>query len=192
MIDQPPHPSLIPPHGGYRDLKSYQMAEIVFDATVKFCERFIDKRSRTNDQMVQAARSGKQNIAEGSMASGTSKKTELKLVGVARASLEELLLDFQDYLRQHKLPLWPKDHAKAKEIRALAYRSDRSYSTYKTYFDKTEAEVAANAAICVVHQANHLLDQQLRALEKDFLNEGGFTERLYRVRSQARGPWKKT
>ena len=98
-------PALIPPHGGYRNLKSYQTAEIVYDATVVFCDRFIDKRSRTHDQMVQAARSGKQNIAEGSMASGTSKKTELKLIGVARASLEELLLDYQDFLRQKGLPL---------------------------------------------------------------------------------------
>ena len=177
---------LIPPHGGYRDLKSYQMAEIVYDGVVAFCDRFIDKRSRTHDQMVQAARSGKQNIAEGSMASGTSKKTELKLIGVARASLEELLLDFQDFLRQHSLPLWPKEHPQAREVRALAYRSDRSYSTYKTYFETEEAATAANAAICLVHQANYLLDQQLRALEKEFVEEGGFTERLYRVRSQAR------
>jgi restriction system protein len=107
------------PTGGYRDLQSYQMSEIVYDGTVSFCDRFIGKRSRTHDQMVQAARSGKQNIAEGCMASGTSKKTELKLIGVARASLEELLLDFQDYLRQKGLSLWGKDHAKAKEVRAL-------------------------------------------------------------------------
>jgi len=186
MTDHQESSQLIPPHGGYRELQSYQMSEIVYDATVNFCNRFIDRRSRTHDQMVQAARSGKQNIAEGSMASGTSKKTELKLIGVARASLEELLLDFQDYLRQHKLPLWPKDHAKAKEIRALAYRSDRSYLTYKTYFEEKEPEVAANAAICLIHQTNYLLDQQLRALEKEFLKEGGFTEKLYRVRSQAR------
>ena len=99
MADRKEPPQLIPPHGGYRELQSYQMAEIIYDATIVFCNRFIDRRSRTHDQMVQAARSGKQNIAEGSMASGTSKKTELKLVGVARASLEELLLDFQDYLR---------------------------------------------------------------------------------------------
>jgi restriction system protein len=177
---------LIPPHGGYRDLKSYQMAEIVFDATMVFCDRFIDKRSRTHDQMVQAARSGKQNIAEGSMASGTSKKTELKLIGVARASLEELLLDFQDFLRQKDLPLWGKEHANAKEIRALAWKENRSYSTYRTYFEKAEPETAANAAICVLHQANYLLDQQLRALEKGFLEEGGFTERLYRLRSEER------
>ncbi|MBS3918500.1 MAG: four helix bundle suffix domain-containing protein [Deltaproteobacteria bacterium] len=179
-------PQLIPPHGGYRDLQSYQMAEIVFDATAVFCDRFIDRRSRTHDQMVQAARSGKQNIAEGSMASGTSKKTELKLIGVARASLEELLVDFQDYLRQQKLPLWSKDHAKAKEVRKLAYASDRSYSTYKTYLEASPPEVAANAAICLIHQTNYLLDQQLRALEKEFLKEGGFTEKLYRARTQAR------
>ena len=186
MTDQKDFPQLIPPHGGYRDLKSYQMAEIIFDATVAFCDRFIDRRSRTHDQMVQAARSGKQNIAEGSVASGTSKKTELKLIGVARASLEELLLDFQDYLRQQGLALWPKDHPTALEVRALSYRSDRSYSTYKTYFEAKESETAANAAICLIHQANYLLDQQLRALEKGFLKEGGFTERLYRVRSQVR------
>ena len=186
MPDQKDSPPLIPPHGGYRDLKSYQMAEIVFDATVVFCDRYVDKRSRTSDQMVQAARSGKQNIAEGSMASGTSKKTELKLIGVARASLEELLLDYQDFLRQRGLPLWPKDHSKAKEVRALAYRSDRSYSTYKTYFEEQSPEIAANAAICLIHQTNYLLDQQLRALEKEFLKEGGFTERLYRARTQAR------
>ena len=105
--------NLIPPHGGYRGLKSYQNAEIVYDVTVKFCNKFIDLRSRTHDQMVQAARSGKQNIAEGSMASGTSKKTELKLVGVARASLEELLLDYQDFLRQKGLVLWEKNHPTA-------------------------------------------------------------------------------
>jgi restriction system protein len=182
----PDSPTLIPPHGGYRDLKSYQMAEIVYDGVVAFCDRFIDKRSRTHDQMVQAARSGKQNIAEGSMASGTSKKTELRLVGVARASLEELLLDFQDFLRQRGLPLWPKGHPTALEVRALSYKASRSYSTYKTYFEASEPETAANTAVCLIHQANYLLDQQLRALEKGFLEEGGFTERLYRVRSQAR------
>ena len=185
MIDPKESPRLIPPHGGYRDLQSYQMAEIVFDGTAAFCDRFIDRRSRTHDQMVQAARSGKQNIAEGSMASGTSKKTELKLIGVARASLEELLLDFQDYLRQKSLSLWGKDHPKAKEVRGLCYTKNRSYLTYKTYFE-SGSEIAANTLVCLIHQANYLLDQQLRALEKEFLNEGGFTERLYRVRSQVR------
>ena len=115
---------LIPPHGGYRELKSYQMAELIYDATMVFCNRFIDRRSRTHDQMVQAARSGKQNIAEGSMASGTSKKTELKLVGVARASLEELLLDAEDFLRQNGLARWEKDDARAREVRALCYQQE--------------------------------------------------------------------
>jgi restriction system protein len=179
-------PTLIPPHGGYRELQSYQMSEIVYDATVVFCDRFINRRSRTHDQMVQAARSGKQNIAEGCMASGTSKKTELKLIGVARASLEELLVDFQDYLRQHELPLWGKGHPKAQEVRALCYRKNRSYTTYRAYIEESSPEVAANTMICLIHQTNYLLDQQLRVLEKEFLKEGGFTERLYRTRSQIR------
>lgn len=191
MHPENPEP-LIPPHGGYRELKSYQMSEIVYDATVVFCNRFINIRSRTHDQMVQAARSGKQNIAEGSMASGTSKKTELKLVGVARASLEELLLDYQDFLRQKDLELWKKEDPRAKEVRELCWKENRSYSTYKTYFEESSPEIAANAALCLIHQANYLLDQQLRALEKTFVHEGGFTERLYRVRSQARNqPQKK-
>jgi len=184
MTNQKSHPQLIPPHGGYQNLQSYQMAEIVYDATIVFCDRFISKRSRTHDQMVQAARSGKQNIAEGSMASGTSKKTELKLVGVARASLEELLLDFKDYLRQHGLPLWGKDHKTVKEVRGICYQKNKSYLTYKTYFESSPPEIAANAMICLIHQTNFLLDQQLRALEKEFLEKGGFTERLYRTRSQ--------
>ena len=177
---------IIPPHGGYQNLKSYQMAEIVYDATVKFCERFIDRRSRTVDQMVQAARSGKQNIVEGSMASGTSKKMELKLIGVARASLEELLNDYKDFLRQRQLSLWDKDHPKAREVRQLAYRGNRSYTTYMTYIEESIPGIAANSIICIIHQTNYLLDQQLRQLEKQFLNEGGITERLYRARNHAK------
>ena len=177
---------LIPPHGGYRELKSYQNAEIVYDATVRFCDKFIDRRSRTHDQMVQAARSGKQNIAEGSMASGTSKKTELKLVGVARASLEELLLDYEDFLRQRTLALWEKSHAMAQTVRKLAYSESRSYATYRTYIEDFSPEVAANTVICLTHQTNYLLDQLLRQLEQQFLKEGGFTEKLYRARSAAR------
>ncbi len=185
-------PRVIPPHGGYRDLKSYQMAEIVYDATVVFCNCYIDRRSRTHDQMVQAARSGKQNIAEGSMASGTSKKTELKLVGVARASLEELLLDYQDYLRQHGLLLWCKDHPQARLVRGLCYQKNKSYLTYKPYVEPpASAEIAANSLICVIHQTNYLLDQQLRALEQDFLKDGGFTEKLYQARQQMRNKSKK-
>ncbi|MGH7770883.1 MAG: four helix bundle suffix domain-containing protein [Candidatus Binatia bacterium] len=184
--DDKSSPNLIGPHGGYRELKSYQNAEIVYDATVVFCDRFVSRHSRTHDQMVQAARSGKQNIAEGSMASGTSKKTELKLVGVARASLEELLLDFQDFLRQRQLGVWGKDHPTAQAIRKLVYRTNRSYGTYKPYIEEAPAEVAANTLICLIHQTNYLLDQQLRQLEQQFLEEGGFTEKLYRARSQAR------
>src|SRR5687767_9861865 len=177
---------LIPPHGGYRELRSYQNAEIVYDATVKFCDKFIDRRSRTLDQMVQAARSGKQNIAEGSVASGTSKKTELKLIGVARGSLRELLLDYEDFLRGRGLPQWGKDHPWAKEVRALACRTDRTYETYRSYVEAGTAEVAANTIVCLIHQTNYLLDQQLKALEKAFLEQGGFTERLYRMRTQRR------
>lgn len=177
-------PPLIPAHGGYRQLKSYQAAEIIYDATVAFCARFIDRRSRTTDQMIQAARSGKQNIAEASQASATSKKTELKLTGVARASLEELLLDYEDFLRQRKLPLWPKDHAQAQAIRRIAYRSNRSYQSYRSYVEEAPPEIAANAVICLLHQVNYLLDQQLRSLEQRFLAEGGFTERLYAARRQ--------
>jgi len=183
---QKPSPGLIPPHGGYRELKSYQNAEIVYDATVRFCDRFVDRRSRTHDQMVQAARSGKQNIAEGSMASGTSKKTELKLVNVARASLEELLLDYEDFLRQRKLSLWGKDHPTAQAVRKLAYTENRSYATYRPYIEESAPEVAANTLVCLINQTNYLLDQQLRQLEQQFLHEGGFTEKLYRTRIQAR------
>jgi four helix bundle suffix protein len=176
----------VAPHGGYRDLKSYQMAEIVYDATVAFCERFVPARSRTRDQMVQAARSGKQNIAEGSMGSGTSRKGELKLVGVARASLEELLLDYEDFLRQRSLPLWGKDNAQARAVRRLAYAPDRSYTTYQPYVEGGSPEVAANTLVCLIHQANYLLDRQLRRLEEQFLARGGFTERLYRARRERR------
>jgi len=177
---------LIGPHGGYRGLKSYQNAEIIYDATVAFCGRFVDRRSRTTDQMVQAARSGKQNIAEGSMASTTSQKTELRLVGVARASLEELLLDYEDFLRQRGLALWGKDHPQARAVRRLAWAENRSYATYRPYVEQSPPEVAANALVCLIHQANFLLDRQLRQLEQRFLAEGGFTERLYRARSASR------
>jgi four helix bundle suffix protein len=132
--------------------------------------------------MVQAARSGKQNIAEGCMASGTSKKTELKLIGVSRASLEELLLDYQDYLRQNNLALWKKEHPHAQAIRQLAYTKNKSYKTYRTYIDRASPEVAAN----LIHQANYLLDHQLRKLEQQFMQEGGITERMYQKRKEIR------
>ena len=134
--------------------------------------------------MVQAARSGRQNIAEGSQASGTSKKTELRLVGVARASLEELLLDYEDFLRHRGLALWGKAHPTAEIVRRLAYEKNRTYMTYRSYIEQAPPEVAANTIICLIHQTNYLLDQQLRQLEKAFLEEGGFTERLYRERKK--------
>jgi restriction system protein len=174
--------NLIPPHGGYKDLKSYQGSEIIYDATIVFCDRWIDRRSRTHDQMVQAARSGKQNIAEGSMASATSKKTELKLVNVARASREELMLDYQDFLRQHRLALWQKNDPRAKTIRGLAYVENRCYATYRAYIENPSAEPAANALLCLIHQTNFLLDRLLLQLDRQFQAEGGFTERLARVR----------
>jgi restriction system protein len=162
------------------------MTEIIYDATVEFCNRYISKFSRTKDQMIQASRSGKQNVAEGSMASGTSQKTEIKLMGVARASLEELLLDYEDYLRQNRLLLWGKDHDKAKAVRSMTYKSNRSYSTYRSLIEEECPEVAANTIICLIHQANYLLDQQIRKLEHAFMNDGGFTERLYKFRRDVR------
>jgi restriction system protein len=179
-------PELIPPHGGYRNLKSYQAAEIIYDATAVFCDLFVDKRSRTHDQMVQAARSGKQNIAEGSMVSGTSKKSELKLIGIARASLEELLLDYHDFLHQRRLLLWEKSHPQTQAIRKIAWEKNRSYTTYRTYIEASPPEVAANTLIYLIHQANYLLDQQLRQPGKQFLKEGGFTEKLYQTRQKAK------
>lgn len=179
-------PGFIPPHGGYDNLKCYQMSILVYDATVKFCDRFIDPKSRTHDQMVQAARSGNKNIAEGSQVSGTSKKMELKLVGVARASLEELLGDYKDFLRQNGLAEWGKNHPMAGVVRRLAYAEDRSYQTYSSYVENAPPEVAANTMLCMIHQTNYLLDQLLRQLEQAFLRDGGLTERLYQARQQAR------
>ncbi len=172
--------TILTPHGGYRNLLSYQTATIIYDFTVEFTKKYIDYKSRTIDQMVQAARSGKQNIAEGSTVSGTSKKTEIKLIQVARGSQEELLQDYEDFLRQHNLALWNKDDSRVKALRSLGYMSNRSYTTYMTYMEGPES--AANCAICLIHQTNYLLDQQIRALEKEFLEKGGFTERLYQAR----------
>jgi len=164
---------------------SYQNSIIVHDLTVVFTEKYVDKFSRTRDQMVQAARSGKQNIVEGSMASGTSKESEIKLTGVARASLEELLVDYQDFLRQHGLKLWDINDPRVKEIRQLTYAKNRTAQTYMTYME--DPEKAANVMICLIHQTNYLLDQQLRAMERDFTNNGGLRERMYQARQNNRG-----
>jgi len=172
----------IPPHGGYEDLLAYQKALVVFQATARFCERFFEKRDRTIDQMVQAARSGKQNIIEGSKASGTSKEAEIKLINVARASLEELLEDYKNFLRGRELRLWPKESREALYVRKLGARKDTSYETYETYIETQPLEVVANILICLIHQTNYLLDQLLRKLEKDFLEEGGLRERMTHAR----------
>jgi len=176
----------IPPHGNYRELLSYQKSEVAFDITFRFCQRFLSKGDRTVDQMIQAARSGKQNIAEGSKAAGTSKETEVKLTNVARASLEELLVDYQDFLRVRNLPTWSKDSIEATFVRALGNRLDKSFETYRTYVESRTAEIVANIAICVIHQANYLLDQQIRRLEKDFIKDGGIRERMTRARMSYR------
>jgi four helix bundle suffix protein len=208
------HESLIPKHGGYRKLKSFQVAQLVYDITVRFCDRYIEKRSRTHDQMVQAARSGVQNIAEGSQASGTSKKTELKLTNVARASLEELRLDYEDFLRQRGLPIWDRNDPRRQELvdRRCATadevvqwmvderkkqeeqeRQDRGRHGQDGRSGQEKAttrpiyhEFAANAALLLLAVACSLLDRQIAVQAKAFETEGGFTERLYRVRSENR------
>ena len=180
------YPGFIPPHGGYQKLLAYRKSEIIYDATVRFCDRFIDKRSRTHDQMVQAARSGNKNIAEGSQVSGTSKESELKLTGVARGSLEELLGDYRDYLRQRGHAQWDKNSKEALFVRKLGARKDESYESYRAFIETRPAETVANILICLIHQANYLLDQQLRQLEQAFLREGGLRERMTRARLVAR------
>ncbi len=198
---------LIPKHGGYRKLRSFQLAQLVYDLTVRFCDRYVEKCSRTHDQMVQAARSGVQNIAEGSQSSGTSKKTELKLTNVARASLEKLRLDYEDFLRQRGLPIWNREDprrqalidrrcATVDEVAAWVREENEGGrsgqggphgqrpSTPST--KSTFPEIAANAALVLLAVACGLLDRQIAAQAKAFETEGGFTERLYRVRSERR------
>jgi len=177
-----PSHGFIPPHGGYEKLFSYSKAQIIYDATVRFCGRFIDPKSRTRDQMVQAARSGNKNIAEGSRISGTSKEAELKLTNVARASLEELLGDYQDYLRQHGHKPWDKNSREALYVRKLGKKDNVSYEDFREFIDTRPPEVVANILISLIHQTNYLLDQQLRRLEQDFLKEGGLRERMTRAR----------
>jgi four helix bundle suffix protein len=200
---------LIPKHGGYRNLKSFQIAQLVYDVTVRFCDRYIDSFSRTKDQMVQAARSGVQNIAEGSKASGTSKKTELKLTNVARASLEELRLDYEDFLRQRGLRQWEREDPRraalinrrcgnadevAQWVKEIQKRSghhgqdgQNGPSTMSTVSTQSAyPEIAANAALVLIAVACSLLDRQLASQAEAFEKDGGFTERLYRQRVQAR------
>jgi four helix bundle suffix protein len=172
----------IPAHGGYAKLLSYKKAEIVFDATVRFTSRFLERRDRTVDQMVQAARSGKQNIAEASMASGTSKETEIKLTNVARASLEELLIDYRDFLRVRGLKEWEPTHPYAQRLRHLNCQPDASYTTFQKGIEHPNPEIAANVIAGLIRIATYLLAQQIRRLEKDFLLQGGLRERMTKAR----------
>jgi four helix bundle suffix protein len=176
----------LPRRGNYRALLSYQKAELIYDITFRFCQRFLTKGDRTIDQMIQAARSGKQNIAEGCKASATSTEMEIKLINVARASLEELLVDYQDFLRVRDLRLWGKDSKEALFVRKLGRGSHGTYETYRTYVETRSAEVIANIAICLINQANYLLDRQIRRLEQDFVKDGGIRERMTRARLQHR------
>src|SRR5262245_12620959 len=176
------YPSFIPPHGGYERLLSYRKSEIIYDATVRFCDRFIDRKSRTHDQMVQAARSGNKNIAEASRVSGTSREFEIKLTNVARASLEELLGDYRDYLRQHEHSQWDKNSKEALYVRRLGARPETSYDSYREFVETRPADTVANILICLIHQANYLLDRQLHRLELDFVKNGGFRERMKQAR----------
>ncbi len=173
---------LLPKHGGYRKLKSFQASLDVYHGTLVFCGRFIDRRSRTHDQMVQAARSAPRNISEGSMASGTSKKIELKLTGIAAASLEELMGDYEDFLSHQGLCQWNKDHPKAVAARARLQKG----GSIRAEVSRASAEDAANLMLCLVNQASYLIKRQVRRLEEDFKVHGGVTERLYRIRSAVR------
>src|SRR6476661_3374028 len=176
----------IPRHGGYKKLFSYQKSEIVYDATVWFCDHFVDKRSRTHDQMIQAARSGKQNILEGSMASGTSKETEIKLTNVARASLEELLADYRDFLRVRGLQEWSLEHAYVSRLRELIRTPGSCYATFRKGIENPDPAIAANVIIGLIRVATTLLDRQLRSLEEAFVKEGGLRERMTRARLEER------
>jgi four helix bundle suffix protein len=187
------------PAGGYRSTASFQTATIIYDATYWFCEKFLDPRSRTVDQMVQAARSGRQNLAEGSRFAATSSQTELRLLNTARSSLEELLLDFEDYLRHRGLPQWAVDSPESKAVRAVAWNTDQRdrselteltdqqrWARYAPWLEHAAAAVRANAILCLIHQANYLLDRQITALEQAFIEEGGYSEQLAAARLSRR------
>lgn len=195
----PENSDLLLPHGGYRKLRSYKVAEVVYDATVVFCRRFFAEDKRMTDQMVQAARSGVRNISEGSGMAATSRKSELKLTNVARASLgDELLRDFESFLRQRGLRVWPKDSREALAMRArLAQDRAEALPAAKPgvvrltglfglaeFVEKAEPELAANAMICAVNQAAYLLKRQVQSQGREFLEKGGFTEKLYGARKR--------
>jgi four helix bundle suffix protein len=177
---------VLPPRGDYQTLLSFQKAEVVYDLTFRFAHKHLSKGDRTIDQMIQTARSGKKNILEGSKAALTSKETEIKLTNVARASLEELLDDYRDYLRARDLPLWDKESKEAQYVRKLGRKTPQTYEDYREFVETRPPEVIANIAICLIHQTNYLIDKQLHCLEKEFLEQGGVRERMTRVRLQYR------
>lgn len=173
---------LLPPRGDYQTLLSFQKAEVIYDITFRFAHKYLSRGDRTVDQMIQSARSGKQNILEGSKAAQTSKETEIKLTNVARASLEELLADYRDYLRVRDHVIWGKDSKEAQFVRQLGRKTPHTYELYREFVETRPPEVIANIALCLIHQTNYLLDQQIRRLEKDFVQHGGLRERMTRVR----------
>jgi four helix bundle suffix protein len=181
----------IPVHGGYRNLISYQKAEIIYDGTVYFTKRFFQRNDRTIDQMVQAARSGKQNIVEASMASATSKETEIKLTNVARASLEELLKDYEDFLRTNKLQKWEKGHRLVARLRELNRIPNSNYETFRRAIENENPEICANAMIGLIKVTTYLLDKQIVALEEAFIKEGGLRERMTKARLNYRNKGQK-
>lgn len=176
----------IPKHGGYQNLLSYKKTEIIYDGTIHFCNRYFSKYDRTKSQMIQAARSGKQNIAEGSMFSGTSKETEIKLTNVARASLEELLNDYKDFLRTRKLKEWDKNHRYVKRLREINRDPNANYETFRKGIEHKNPEISANVLIGLIQVAKYLLTKQIAKLEQDFLNEGGIRERMAKSRYDQR------
>lgn len=176
----------IPAHGGYRKLITYQKAEIIYDGTIYFTKRFFNPRDRTVDQMVQAARSGKQNIAEASMASGTSKETEIKLTNVARASLEELLIDYEDFIRTNKYQIWDKDGRYVKRFRELNRTPNANYQTFIKAIENPNPEICANSMISLIKIVSYLLNRQIKTLEQAFINEGGLRERMTKARIEQR------
>lgn len=181
-----PIKGFIPSHGGYRHLITFQKAEIIYDGTIYFTNRFLNKYDRTIDQMVQAARSGKQNIAEASIASATSKETEIKLTNVARASLEELQLDYEDFLRIRNMIVWEKNHRLVDRFREINRTPNANYETYRKAIENDDPGICANSMICLIKIVTYLLKKQLFSLEQAFLRDGGLRERMTKARIEKR------
>lgn len=177
----------LPKSGGYTNLRVFKLTEIIYDLTSYFAKNFIRPGSRTRDQMEQAARSGKQNIAEGSVASSTSKETEIKLTNVAKASLEELLIDFEDYLRCNNLKKWDKTHPRLNKLRAYL-RTKEFMDAPMLYIHRYNAEEYCNLCITLIHQATYMLRRLLDAQQRQFLANGGIKELMYNVRTHHKKP----